>query len=169
MTPGESTAIARGMVRLWPQPELDEIGIGAYAQSLLDSGCSSDAIEAAARLLHRQRTSQWRPMPAELIAAARDATSAARMPAALPAGGRETTKAETLGELSLLTITAAEARARYSARIRMSVDRVESGSMRHVSTILGIGPTTITGREPYARQLAEELLRRHDAAGGDAA
>lgn len=169
MTPGEAAAIARGMVRLWPQPELDEVGIAAYATALIDAGHTADTIEAAARDLHRTRTSPWRPMPAELIEHARNHFAAARRPAppALPAGpgSRPTTLAETLAELARLTIEARDARNRYAHRIGHNVDRLETGSMRHVSTILGIGPTQITGRDPQATELAAELLRRHDQRG----
>lgn len=160
MTVGDASAFARGLVNYWPQPELGHNGLPLLAQTLAETGLPADAVEAAIRELRRTH-GQFRPTVADVVALARQHIAPARRPAALPAPG-EVSKRDAYRHLAECVGAAMRGRESMEARIGKRIATTESGSMRHISSALAIGPVTITGTEPLASELAAELLHRHD-------
>lgn len=170
ITPAEAVVVANMLLASWPQPELDQAGVDALAESLWETKMPHDVLDDAVRTLRRTHPGQFRPtLGGEILPVARAVLAKERQQYqhALPSAeeaSRLRLKATHLAKLAELTLHARDARARFSARTGVPVERVESGSMRHISTMLRVGPTTITGALPHANDLAAELIRRADLA-----
>ena len=173
ITPAESVAIAGMLLSSWPQPELDQAGTDGLAESIWETKLPYDVLDDAVRTLPRTHTGQFRPtLGCEILPLARAVLAKERQayePKALPAeeASRLRQKAKHLANLAELTLEARDARARYAEQLGMRVEATESGTMRHISSMLRIGPTTITGAQPHADNLAAELIRRADLAEAD--
>lgn len=162
----EAMSLIRAMCRRWPHPEVDEEGQRLLAASLAATRLNVDDLEEAIRHLMAHRTSGFRPEPGEIAELVRQRILPARVDAtrSLPAAGQVVTKREMYRGLAEATAAAINGRKSLEARIGRRVEQTESGTMRHISTALAIGPVTITGREALGTDLAVELLARHDAA-----
>lgn len=164
-TKGEAGAFQRAIVRFWPQPALGEGGQEMLTEALHATRHPADLLEAAIRQLQQTHPSHNRPTIPEINAVARGILNglAATAPRPRPdLGHRVLSAPEMLGKLANVTMVAAEARSAYEARTGRRLAAVESGSMRHISTLLGIGPFRITGAMPAAQDLANGFLDRSD-------
>lgn len=167
-TQGEAAAFARALQSFWPHPVLDQDGQSLLRNAILGTRHPADLIESALRQLQQTHASHTRPTIPEINLVARGIlaghAATTRVPAADPDAtqARFLTKRETLGELANVTMTAIEARARFEHRVGRRVESLESGSMRHISSIIGIGPFTTTGQAAAGETLARGLLAEEE-------
>jgi len=164
--PPEANAITRAIMATWPQPQLDQEGFDALAVTLHATGMPLEALEHGVLAL-RLQAPQFRPVAEILTVARRYAATLRTQDADVRRRidpGPAMDLAQHLANLAITVGAVAEGRRKYSAKAGVDVGAVEHDSMRHVSSLMRIGTVDITGRQPFAEQLIEELLTRSETA-----
>lgn len=160
VTEAQASDLVDKLCGIWPIPHLDESAYGFHVQAFVGSGLPYDALDAAIDHLVQTHQTTQRPAVAAIASIARSRTAPERKEYRFAgASQRVLDRSEMLYALADATDALLQARERYETRTGRSVRSTESGSMRHISSMLRIGPTTITGR-PEGKALCEELLRR---------